>query len=119
MLLGIFCLGYRTKDAILIGLRNVFNTLLVTNKAKHILNRLFSCSCSDTINIKVLRKIEKSSILKVYHFSISRASSDRIINFNKNKVVTKSLICQTILVNKVPNFPTFLTSILRKISASV
>ena len=38
---------------------------------------------------------------------MSRASSDHIINFNKDKVGTKSIICQTMIVNKVPNFPSF------------
>ena len=31
--------------------RNEFYALLAINKAKHILSRLFSCSCSDTIYI--------------------------------------------------------------------
>ena len=42
-------LEYRTKQATIFARRNDFDTLFDTNKAKHILNRHFSCSCSDTI----------------------------------------------------------------------
>ena len=41
---------YKTKQA---TLQNDFFALFATNKAKHILNRHFSCSCSDTIYSKV------------------------------------------------------------------
>ena len=40
---------YITKQATIFARRNNFNALFNTNKAKHILNRHFSCSCSDTI----------------------------------------------------------------------
>ena len=79
--------------------------------------------------VKVYRKIEKSPIFESYQFlysstfskckGVSRASSDCIIYYNKQYVGTKSLVCQTMIVNKVPNFPSFFTNILLKISASV
>ena len=54
-------LEYRTKQATLFALRNDFYALFATNKAKHILNRHFSCSCSDTIYSKSIKKIRKKS----------------------------------------------------------
>ena len=61
MLLGIFFLEYITKDATLFALRNDFYALLATNKAKHILNRLFRAPLVTQFIVKVLRKIKKSS----------------------------------------------------------
>ena len=52
-------LEYRTKEATLFALRNDFHTLLATNKANHILNGHFSCSCSDTIYSKSIKKNRK------------------------------------------------------------
>ena len=49
-------LEYRTNKATHFVRRNDFWALLALNKAKHILNRLFSCSCSDTINGKSIKK---------------------------------------------------------------
>ena len=46
----------RTKEATHFLLRNDYYALLPINKAKHILNRLFSCSCSDTICSKSIKK---------------------------------------------------------------
>ena len=54
-------LEYRTKQATLFALRNDFYELLVTNKAKHILNRHMSCSCSDTIYYKSIKNNRKKS----------------------------------------------------------
>ena len=65
-------LKYRTKQATLFTRRNDFYALFATNKAKHILNRHFSCSCSDTIYSKSIKKNKKAPFLKVYHFSISQ-----------------------------------------------
>ena len=66
-------LEYRTKQATLFARRNGFYALFATNKAKHILNRHFSCSCSDTIYSKSIKKIGKKVLfLKVYHFSVSQ-----------------------------------------------
>ena len=66
-------LEYRTKGAKLFARRNDFYALLATNKAKHILNRHFSCSCSDIIYSKSINKNKKKvPLLKVYHFSISQ-----------------------------------------------
>ena len=45
-------LEYRTKQATPFARRNDFYALFTTNTAKHILNRHFSCSCSDKL-IKV------------------------------------------------------------------
>ena len=47
---------YRTTEATLFALRNDFYALFATNKAKHILNSHFSCSCSDTIYSKSIKK---------------------------------------------------------------
>ena len=46
-------LQYITKQASLFARRNYFYALFTTNKAKHIFNRHFSCSCSDTIYVEV------------------------------------------------------------------
>ena len=54
-------LEYRTKQATLFARRNDFYALFATNKAKHILNRHFSCSCSDTIYSKSIKKIREKS----------------------------------------------------------
>ena len=50
---------HRTKQATLCALRIDFYALFAINIAKHILNRHFSCSCSDTINSKSIKKIRK------------------------------------------------------------
>ena len=64
---------YRTKQATLFVRRNAFYALFATNKANHILNRHFSCSCSDTIYSKSIKKIRKKvPFLRVYHFSFSQ-----------------------------------------------
>ena len=52
---------YRTNQVTLFGQRNDFYSLLITNKAKHILNRLVSCSCSDTIYSKSIKENRKKS----------------------------------------------------------
>ena len=54
-------LEYRTKQATLFACRNDFYALFATNKAKHILNRHFSCSCIDTIYSKSIAKNRKKS----------------------------------------------------------
>ena len=54
-------LEYRTTQAALFARRNDFYTLFATNKAKNILNRYFSCSCSDTIYSKSIKKNRKKS----------------------------------------------------------
>ena len=54
-------LEYRTKQATMFGRRNDFYTLFATNKAKHILDRHFSCSYSDTIYSKSIKKNRKKS----------------------------------------------------------
>ena len=54
-------LEHRTKQATLFALRNDFYALFATNKAKYILNRHFSCSCSVTIKSKSIKKIRKKS----------------------------------------------------------
>ena len=53
-------LEYRTKQVILFERRNDYNALFATNKAKYMLNRHFSCSCSDTIYSKSIKKYQKS-----------------------------------------------------------
>ena len=54
-------LNYRSKQASLFARRNDFYELFATNKAKHILNRHFLCSCSDTIYSKSINKNRKQS----------------------------------------------------------
>ena len=54
-------LEYRTKQATLFARRNDLYTLFFTNKANHILNRHFQCSCSDTIYSKSIKKNWKKS----------------------------------------------------------
>ena len=52
---------YRTNKATHFARRNDIYALLVLNKAKHILNRVFSCTCSDTIYSKNLKKNRKKA----------------------------------------------------------
>ena len=56
-----YFLEYRTKQATFIVRRNDFYALFATNKAKYLLNRHFSCSCSDTIISKSIKKNRKKS----------------------------------------------------------
>ena len=66
-------LEYRTYKATYFARRNDCDALLAINKADHILNRLFSCSCSDTIYSKSIKKNRKKvPFFKFYHFSISQ-----------------------------------------------
>ena len=62
-------LEYRTKQATLFARRNDFYALFATNKAKHILNRHFSCSCSAKIYSKSIKKNRKKS--HFWKFTIS------------------------------------------------
>ena len=55
------CLEYRTSKITHFARQNNLYALLAMNKAKQILNRLFSCSCSDTIYSKSIKKIRKKS----------------------------------------------------------
>ena len=54
-------LEFRTNKATRFARRNDYYAFLAINKAKHILNRLFSCSCSDTISSKSIKKHRKKS----------------------------------------------------------
>ena len=54
-------LEYRTLQAPIFARRNNFYALFATNKAKHLLNRHFSCSSSDTIYSKSIKKNRKKS----------------------------------------------------------
>ena len=65
-------LEYRTNKATHFARRNDIYALLAINKAKHILNRLFSCSCSDSIYGKSIKVNRESPIFESYHFSISQ-----------------------------------------------
>ena len=112
MLLGIIFLNIKLNKPHFLRDEMIFMHCLLQIK-QNILNRHFSCSGSYTICSKSIKKTRKVSFLKVNHKStfsvckgVSRASSDRIIYFD-NKISTKSLICQTMVVNKVPNFPSF------------
>ena len=55
------CLEYRATQAALFARRNDFYSLFATNKAKNILNRHFSCYCSDTLYSKSIKKNRKKS----------------------------------------------------------
>ena len=86
-------LEYRTYKATHFARRNDFYALLSINKANHILNRLFSCSCSDTIYSKSIKKNRKKSHFLKFTISLlanifqckggSRARIDYIIYFIK------------------------------------
>ena len=52
---------YRTYKATHFARRFDCYALLAINKANHILNRLFSCSCSETIYSKSIKKNRKKS----------------------------------------------------------
>ena len=52
---------YRTKQVILFARRNDCYAMVATNKAKHILNKHFSSSCSDTIYSKTIKKNRKKT----------------------------------------------------------
>ena len=54
-------LEYRPNNAAHFARRNDYYALLAINKAIHILNRLFQCSCSDTISSKSIMKHRKKS----------------------------------------------------------
>ena len=54
-------LEYRTTQATLSARRNDLYALFATNKAKNILNRHYSCSCSDIIYSKSIKKNRKKS----------------------------------------------------------
>ena len=54
-------LEYRTNNATHFARRNDCYALLTINKANYILNRLFSCICSDTIYSKSIKKNRKKS----------------------------------------------------------
>ena len=54
-------LEYRTTQATLFARRNDLYTLFATNKAKNILNRYLSCSCSDIIYRKKYKENSKTS----------------------------------------------------------
>ena len=61
---------YRTKQATLFVRQNDFYALLAKYKAKHILIRHFSCSCSDTVFSKSIKKIRKKSHFRKFTFSL-------------------------------------------------
>ena len=54
-------LEYRAKQATHFARRNDFYALFATNKTKHILNRHFSCFCSESIYNKGIKKNRKKS----------------------------------------------------------
>ena len=54
-------LEYRTIKATHFARRNDCYALSAINKANHIPNRLFSCSCSDTIYSETIKKNRKKS----------------------------------------------------------
>ena len=57
-------LEYRTNKATGFERRNDCYALSAINKANHVLNRLLSCSCSDTIYSKSLKKNRKSPVFE-------------------------------------------------------
>ena len=70
-------LEYRTNKGTQFVQRNDLYALLAINKAKHILNRPFSCSCSDNNLWQMFKeKLKRVQFLKVYHFSIGQHFSN-------------------------------------------
>ena len=66
-------LEYRTTQATLFAQRIDLYALFATNKAENILTRHLSCSCSEIIYSKSIKKNRKKvQFFKVYHFSISQ-----------------------------------------------
>ena len=61
-------LEYRTNKDTHSARRNDCYALLAINKSNHILKRLFSCSCSDTIISKSIKKNRKSPIFESLPF---------------------------------------------------
>ena len=61
-------LEYRTQQATLFARRNDFYAFFATNKAKNILSRHYSCSCSDTIYSKSKVNVLKLRTLKNNYF---------------------------------------------------
>ena len=99
-------LQYRTKQVNIYARRNVIYTLFATNKAKTILYRHITCSCSDPIYSKSKKKNHKmshfryfTSSLLVYSFQckgVSHASSDRIKYLNKNTLAPNHYIVKSL-----------------------
>ena len=74
-------LEYRTNKATHFPRRNDCYASLAIYKANHIINRLFSCSCSDTIYRKNIKKSRKKSHFGEFIISL-------LVNFFSNvKVV--------------------------------
>ena len=66
-------LVYRTTQAILLRDKMIFMHCSLQIKQKNILNKHLSCSCSDIIYSKSIKKNRKKShFFKVYHISISQ-----------------------------------------------
>ena len=72
MLLGIIFLNTELYKPHFLRDEMIFMHCLLQIKQNINSNRHFSCSCSDTIYSKSIKKIEKAPFLKVYHFSISQ-----------------------------------------------
>ena len=61
-------LEYRSEQPTLFARQNDFYALFVSNKTKHILNRHFSCSCSDTIYSKSIKKNKEKIVFESLPF---------------------------------------------------
>ena len=114
MLLGIIFLNTELKKPQILTDEMIIIALLAINKAKHVLNKLFSCSCSDIIYRKSIKKNRKKvPFLKVYHFSISQhfpivkavVVQAAIPYFNKKISWHQIVNLSNHGRNKVPNFP--------------
>ena len=57
-------LEYKSNQATICLDRNDFYSLFATNKTNHILNRLFSYPCSDTIYSESIKKNRKSTMFE-------------------------------------------------------
>ena len=68
VLLGLIFLNTELNKLHFFARRKDFYALFATNKAKHILNLHFSCSCSDTIYSKSINKKRKSYIFESLPF---------------------------------------------------
>ena len=56
-----YLIEYYTRQVNIFARRNVLHTLLAANKAKRTLNRHISCSCSEPIYSKCIKKNRKKS----------------------------------------------------------
>ena len=113
MVLGIFFLNTALKKLYFLRDKMIFMHCSLQIKQNIYSIGIFRAPVVIYVIVKYKEKWKIAPFLKVYHFSISQLFPNvkvlvvQAVYLNKNKVGTKSLICQTIITNKVPNFPLF------------